>query len=62
MSINVLTGSASHSEADDLESFFYVLLFLCLEYSGPGRRRDWDICKTDLGRWIEGNFREIGTD
>ena len=59
MSINVLLGSEEHSAADDLESFFYVLLFLCLEYSGPGRRRDWDICKTDLRHWIKGDFRTI---
>jgi hypothetical protein len=60
MSINVLMGTPPHCAADDLESFFYVLLFLCLEYSGPGRRRDWDICKTELRRWIEGNFASIG--
>ena len=60
MSINVLLGSGEHSAADDLESFFYVLLFLCLEYSGPGCRRDWDICKTELCRWIEGDFAAIG--
>ena len=60
MSINVLLGTEEHREVDDLESFFYVLLFLCLEYSGPGSPWDWDICKTELRRWIEGDFTAIG--
>ena len=60
MSINVLLSTQAHSAADDLESFFYVLLFLCLEYSGLGRCRDWDICKTELRHWIEGDFAAIG--
>ncbi|KAF8625471.1 hypothetical protein AX17_006843 [Amanita inopinata Kibby_2008] len=55
MSIHVLRGFGIHSAADDIESFFYVLLFICLEYSGPGRARDWDMYKTDVRFWIEGD-------
>ncbi|KAF8631087.1 hypothetical protein AX17_005167 [Amanita inopinata Kibby_2008] len=43
MSTNVLIGHRLHSPLDDLESFFYVLIFICLGYSGPGRSRGWDI-------------------
>jgi Fungal protein kinase len=56
MSINVLMGrNYRHAPWDDLESFFYVLIFLCLEHSAPGRERKWDIYSTELRYWIEGN-------
>ncbi|KAF8638659.1 hypothetical protein AX17_002040 [Amanita inopinata Kibby_2008] len=61
MSTDVLIGDGVHSPDDDLESFFYILIFICLEYSGPGRARDWDIRETRLCRWIEGdNLRNTG--
>ncbi|PFH46248.1 hypothetical protein AMATHDRAFT_70284 [Amanita thiersii Skay4041] len=61
MSINVL-GGAINKPADDLQSFFYVLVFICLGFSGPGRERNWDyrrkihwdIYQTRLSRWLLG--------
>ncbi|PFH46593.1 hypothetical protein AMATHDRAFT_7634 [Amanita thiersii Skay4041] len=62
MSTGVLKGRGPHTAADDLESFFYVLIFICLEYSGPGRQRiwddardmPWDIYHTYLNHWLLG--------
>ncbi|KAF8631511.1 hypothetical protein AX17_005078, partial [Amanita inopinata Kibby_2008] len=59
MSTRVLRGLDIHSPIDDLESFFYVLIFICLEYSGPGHVRDWDIYKTRLRLWIEGEQLDV---
>lgn len=63
MAISILRGRRRHQPRHDLESFFYVLLFICLEYDGPERLRDldspfsgrqWDIYSTRLGAWIQG--------
>jgi hypothetical protein len=44
-----------HSEKHDLESFFYVLLYICTLYEGPGKLRS-DINRSDsnhpFGDWI----------
>lgn len=68
MAITVLIGKARHQPCHDLESFFYVLLFICLEFDGPECLRDrdlpysgrkWDIYTTPLGDWMEGENHEI---
>ena len=41
MALEVLRaeGAFSHHPRHDLESFFYVLLFICMKYKGPGTKR-----------------------
>jgi hypothetical protein len=42
MSIQLLTAGPAkieHSEKHDLESFFWVLLYICTMFEGPGQRR-----------------------
>ena len=42
MSIQLLTAGLvkiQHSEKNDLESFFWVLLYICTMFEGPGQRR-----------------------
>ena len=59
MAIEVLHGVA-HTHRHDLESFFYVLIWLCA-------RRGWDLCGNPKGRptesrlnkWYKGTFDEI---
>jgi len=55
MSINVLCGLGKHTKYDDIQSFFYVLVFICLEYAGPGLPRKWNIFEhSKLRAWFEG--------
>ncbi|KAI0169185.1 hypothetical protein GGR52DRAFT_511052 [Hypoxylon sp. FL1284] len=49
MAIGVLLGE-HHSFMHDLESFFWVLFWMCIHYSGPGK----DIGQTRFGDW---NYR-----
>ena len=44
MALEVLRaeGVSSHRPKHDLESFFYVLLFICMKYKGPGTKRTDD--------------------
>ncbi|KAL2044998.1 hypothetical protein N7G274_002773 [Stereocaulon virgatum] len=59
MAIEVLQG-IDHTYRHDLESFFYVLIWLCA-------RRGWDLCKNPEGRpaesrlrnWYAGTFDQI---
>ena len=59
MSIEVLLG-IDHTYRHDLESFFYVLIWLCA-------RRGWDLCGNPKGRpkesvltkWYTGSFKDI---
>ncbi|KAL2043513.1 hypothetical protein N7G274_003820 [Stereocaulon virgatum] len=59
MAIEVLQG-IDHTYRHDLESFFYVLIWLCA-------RRGWDLCKNPngrpkesrLGMWYTGSFKNI---
>jgi hypothetical protein len=39
MAIDVLEGRVQHNPLHDLESFFYVLLWLCIYYGRGGQRR-----------------------
>ncbi|TRM69580.1 hypothetical protein BD626DRAFT_391822 [Schizophyllum amplum] len=51
-----------HVPAHDLESFVYVLMWICANYSGPScmRRKDYDIHRSPLGYWLAGDPKEIG--
>ena len=59
MAIEVLLG-IDHTYRHDLESFFYVLIWLCA-------RRGWDLCRNPNGRpkesrlrwWYNGSFKDI---
>lgn len=59
MTIEALLG-IDHTYRHDLESFFYVLIWLC-------GRRGWDFCensrnrssKSVLTRWYSGSFQDI---
>ena len=59
MAIEVLQG-IDHTYRHDLESFFYVLVWLCA-------RRGWDFCRNPNGRpkesrlrrWYTGSFKDI---
>lgn len=51
-----------HSEKHDLESFFWVLVFICTVYEGPDRRSDLIRDNTHpFGIWIQ-QLDNIGTD
>jgi hypothetical protein len=39
MAIGVLLGEEKHSYMHDLESFFWVLFWICIHYDGPNRER-----------------------
>jgi hypothetical protein len=47
MAIGVLLDDEQHSFMHDLESFFWVLFWVCIHYDGPGR----DIGSTDFECW-----------
>jgi hypothetical protein len=55
----------AHRPHHDLESLFYVLIWICVNYIGPrGKKRaDWDIFKKaePLGRWVDPykDFKEV---
>src|SRR5437899_1123860 len=40
MSISSHSPRLCHDHLDDLESFFYVLCWICFGYSGPGKKVD----------------------
>jgi hypothetical protein len=54
MSINVLQGKAQHEPSDDLESFFYVLIWMCIHYAGPGQWREGYKHNKAYLNWIKG--------
>ena len=47
----------AHGVRHDLESFLYVIMFVCTEYSGPTHslRKDFDIRSSPLGPWLDGD-------
>ena len=47
MAIGVLLDDEQHSFMHDLESFFWVLFWVCIHYDGPGK----DIGSTDFECW-----------
>ncbi|KAL1745174.1 hypothetical protein HDZ31DRAFT_14340, partial [Schizophyllum fasciatum] len=51
------TLCVAHGPWHDLESFLYVLMFICANYSGPSNtpRKDFDIDKSPMGPFIIGD-------
>ncbi|GAW24971.1 hypothetical protein ANO14919_145680 [Xylariales sp. No.14919] len=47
MAIGALLGEQQHSFMHDLESFFWVLFWICVHYEGPGQ----DIGRTEFESW-----------
>ncbi|KAL1699084.1 hypothetical protein EV121DRAFT_284356 [Schizophyllum commune] len=47
----------AHGVRHDLESFLYVIMFICTKYSGPSHcpRQDFDIRSSPLGPWFDGD-------
>ncbi|KMU88425.1 hypothetical protein CIHG_06225 [Coccidioides immitis H538.4] len=54
MAIGVLYGE-KHSFMHDLESFFWVLFWICIHYEGPGRARHVE----DFEQWNYMNTRDL---
>ncbi|KAJ2988387.1 hypothetical protein NUW58_g4001 [Xylaria curta] len=54
MAIGVLSGDHHHSFMDDLESFYWVLLWICIHYDGEGQGRrvatfdEWNSVDTEV--------------
>jgi hypothetical protein len=48
MSIAVLKAIGTHGYRDDMESFFYVFLWICCGWDMPGKEKN----KHPLNRWI----------
>jgi hypothetical protein len=69
MAWEILQGGPQikHQPKHDLESLFYVLIWICVNYTGPhGEKRvDWDIFMkaAPLGRWLDPSkeFEEVAT-
>ncbi|KJZ68575.1 hypothetical protein HIM_12037 [Hirsutella minnesotensis 3608] len=47
MAIGALLGNEQHSFMHDLESFFWVLFWICVHYNGPGK----DVGATEFESW-----------
>ncbi|KAI5894629.1 uncharacterized protein SCHCODRAFT_02746174 [Schizophyllum commune H4-8] len=47
----------AHGVRHDLESFLYVIMFICTKYSGPSHspRKEFDIRSSPLGPWFDGD-------
>ncbi|KAI1271448.1 hypothetical protein F5Y07DRAFT_382953 [Xylaria sp. FL0933] len=65
MSIGVLLGN-THSFMHDLESFYWVLLWICIHYDKEGKHRvvpsfdDWNYANTEqLVRWKQGTISKM---
>ncbi|CAG8504708.1 391_t:CDS:2 [Rhizophagus irregularis] len=62
MAIEILKHNAEHTFQHDLESFFYVLCWICCEYEGSrGKLRASDCGRKNLMKWVEGSPETIGT-
>ncbi len=64
MAIDILESGYGcvHEPKHDLESIFYVLIWLCIHYDGPNNseRRDFSAYDTVLKFWLEGAPDVIG--
>ncbi|KAJ7084022.1 hypothetical protein B0H15DRAFT_932224 [Mycena belliarum] len=66
MAIDVLTEGDQlpvHEPRHDLESFLYVLIWICVHYAGPGNveRQNFDIYQSSLACWVTGlTYSAIG--
>ncbi|KAL1707447.1 hypothetical protein EV121DRAFT_268524 [Schizophyllum commune] len=58
----LLQPRAPHVAAHDLESFLYVLMWICTYYAGPSctRRKGYDWRNSPMGQWFKGSIEEIG--
>ncbi|KAJ6583827.1 hypothetical protein DFH09DRAFT_1274943 [Mycena vulgaris] len=58
------TPSVGHrTPKHDLESFLYVLIWICWHYAGPGNveRQNFDIHENSkLRKWVKGDYEDIG--
>ncbi|KAI3335336.1 hypothetical protein F4824DRAFT_154441 [Ustulina deusta] len=57
MAIGVLMGE-DHTFMDDLESFFWVLFWICIHYKGPGQEGK----ATEFEKWNNLNTEELARD
>ncbi|KAI0430871.1 hypothetical protein F5Y09DRAFT_306398 [Xylaria sp. FL1042] len=57
MAIGVLMGE-DHTFMDDLESFFWVLFWICIHYKGPGQEGK----ATEFEKWNNLNIEELARD
>ncbi|KAF2240206.1 hypothetical protein BU26DRAFT_443333, partial [Trematosphaeria pertusa] len=55
MAIGVLLDDEKHSFMHDLESFFWVLFWICIHYDGPGK----DIGATEFEKWNYVSMEEL---
>jgi hypothetical protein len=55
MAIGVLLDEETHSFMHDLESFFWVLFWICIHYDGPAK----DIGATEFEKWNYVNMEEL---
>jgi serine/threonine protein kinase len=55
MAIGVLLDEENHSFMHDLESFFWVLFWICIHYDGPAK----DIGATEFEKWNYVNMEEL---
>ncbi|KZT29130.1 hypothetical protein NEOLEDRAFT_1057310, partial [Neolentinus lepideus HHB14362 ss-1] len=56
----VARGPVRHQPHWDLESFLYVLIWICIIYSGPNNKRgNIDLEQSRLGGWSTGSFASI---
>ncbi|EIN14736.1 hypothetical protein PUNSTDRAFT_130368 [Punctularia strigosozonata HHB-11173 SS5] len=58
MSVHLLANETTieHEVHHDLESFFYVLIWACIAFQGPGLYREpFDALKTPLKKWLVGD-------
>jgi hypothetical protein len=55
MAIGVLLDEEPHSFMHDLESFFWVLFWICIHYDGPNK----DVGATEFEKWNYENMEEL---
>ncbi|KAF2844333.1 hypothetical protein T440DRAFT_460691 [Plenodomus tracheiphilus IPT5] len=55
MAIGVLLDEENHSFMHDLESFFWVLFWICIHYDGPAK----DVGATEFEKWNYVNMEEL---
>ena len=66
MAIEVLHGKG-HTYRHDLESFFYVLIWMCIRYGhvdmddGQARKKSRQLTTSALRDWYTGNYRQIAS-
>jgi hypothetical protein len=66
MAIEVLQGKG-HTYRHDLESFFYVLIWMCIRYGhvdmddGHSRKKSRPLTTSALRDWYTGNYRQIAS-